>query len=268
MLQIILVHNNNFERNRIIEIGINDLLFATEAKYIEISEQPEIKPLTAFRSFYRELVNLFLEYHWAKFHGNDYHFFGYKNFKKVKQIFRRASRQNQTHTRRLQAVEGIVTKKHLSAWQAAQEFEGFTLIFEDDALFGKNSTDRFLDILNCVSGEFIPSSDNIYFDLAGGLDLNNVIRSSWGASKFSDYVEFSKPTSNTACAYLISQKMAQNFCNTIYIRKNILLLPVDWVMNSVFMRLFKSGEYVTCRHLYPSIFDHGSQKGQFVPWRE
>ena len=266
MLQVILIHNNNKKRNDIIRPSIARLVGDLNARYSEVSDQPEIIPISRLSSLLKEFCQLILEISWAKFHEKSVNLLSYSTFKKAKQILRRANSKNSEGTRRHHAVESIVAAKHIVAWRLAQKFDGYTLIFEDDALFDEKAVDRFARLFDAIRAE-MDFHENVYWDFAGGIDDLAIFGEPCISSNDVGYIDFSIPTTNTACSYLISQKMALNFCDTVDAKPYFFQSPVDWLINGVFMKLSGQGTRIICRHANPPIFQHGSQLGEFRAWR-
>lgn len=266
MLQVILIHNNNKKRNDIIRPSIACLVGELNASYSEVSDQPEIIPVSRLSSLLKEFCQLILEISWAKFHGKRASLVSYSTFKKAKQVLRRANSKNSAGTRRHHAVESIVAAKHIAAWRLAQKFDGYTLIFEDDALFDEEAVDRFARLFDTIRSD-MDFYENIYWDFAGGIDEVAIFGEPCVVSDDIVYIDFSIPTTNTACAYLISQKLALNLCHTVDAKPYFVQAPVDWLINGVFMKLSGQGARIICRHTNPPIFQHGSQLGEFRAWR-
>lgn len=161
------------------------------------------------------------------------------------------------------SIEILVTDKHIRLWQKfTQSDSQFLIIFEDDVCESEHSIDRFRTQVMPI----IPNgSEEIYIDLAGGLsglDLKNpaIIKLVNNNS-----TQWARPITNTACAYGISKSLCEKFLRLIIKNPHYRLLPIDWLMNQMFIDLKRSK--IECIHFNPPVFVHGSTSGNFKSWQ-
>jgi hypothetical protein len=78
---------------------------------------------------------------------------------------------------------------------------------------------------------------------------------------------YSKPVTNTACAYLISRQLVATFPVIFTKRTWLRLIEIDWMMNRLFIRMANKGVEYFCMHEDPTILKHGTVTGEYVFWQ-
>jgi hypothetical protein len=272
---LLLIHNNNAERNQVIKHGIislaNHIQQLYKTKIIEISYQPELRDHGTLLAFAGDLLYQYLGYKWAKYRLLPPSF-SRTLCETLKHVFKRYvldKNQSLTRWRRSSSIEVTVTDKHIRGWDAFLESgEEVLIVFEDDAIFNQNSIDRIYDMLtNCFTYYL---DQNLYIDLAGGCALSDLGIHKLALSKSGGWTAYQKPVTNTACSYLLNRTIAQNFRRELTKNPTLRLIGIDWMMNALFMKLFRS-EYgednrFTCFHSDPPVFTHGSVTRHFEAW--
>jgi GR25 family glycosyltransferase involved in LPS biosynthesis len=168
--------------------------------------------------------------------------------------------------KRNSCIEMFVSDKHIRAWTAFLEKGSDCLIcFEDDAVFRSDSIQRLMALLDELSPSQLDRP--LYVDLAGGCSLDALsiqnLEESWDGS----FRRYSKPVTNTACAYLLSKPLVAMFVETITRRPWVRLIGIDWMMNKLLMHIADEGVQCACMHSDPTIFKHGTTTGEFVSWQ-
>lgn len=165
------------------------------------------------------------------------------------------------------AIEMVVTAKHLKAWRVfVEQGSDFLLVLEDDAVFKPDSF-RLLE----RAREHIETSGaggDFYMDLAGGLDINVLEVSAIMQLRTNGFIEFARPVTNTACAYVLNAATAAAFLRIIDRRPWFRYLAIDWLINMLMVtRLNDSGRKFVCLHAFPPVLAHGSTTGAYVAWQ-
>lgn len=266
-IALALVHNNNAVRNAHIQPSLNELrarLSQTHAvSLIEVSAQAPIEPHGVPMALLRDAIYQLLDRDWRRYRRLPVQLlplhvarFAWGSVKK----YARGARTWQRNS----AVEMVVTDKHVRAWSAFLDTGSDCLIcFEDDAVFKSDSIDRLVALLDAPDLLDGP----LYADLAGGcsqeaLQIHN-LEVSWDGS----FRRYSKPVTNTACAYLLSRPLATRFCQSVARRPWLRLIGIDWLMNTCLMQMADDGERCACLHADPTIFKHGTTTGEYVSWQ-
>jgi hypothetical protein len=266
-ITLALVHNNNAVRNAHIQPSLNELRArlaqAHAVSSIEVSAQAAIEPHGVPMALLRDAIYQLLDRGWRRYRRLPVQLLPLHVARFAWGSVRKYARGARTW-RRNSAVETVVTDKHLRAWSAFLDTGGDYLIcFEDDAVFKGDSIDRLVALLaepNLVDGP-------LYADLAGGctreaLQIHN-LEVSWDGS----FRHYSKPVTNTACAYLLSRPLAARFCEIVARRPWLRLIGIDWLMNTCLMHMAADGVRCACFHADPTIFKHGTTTGEYVSWQ-
>ena len=159
-------------------------------------------------------------------------------------------------------VEKAVTRKHAQAWRDfASSSDTELLILESDA----GVTDSTVAVLKTLLED--PSGLPCYVNLAGGLDpkaLGIDLLSAQSRQDNAPLTTYSKPVTNTSCAYLINQPMAHLVLE--YLEREPLdeQLGIDWLWNAVF--LANQEVPIECLHAQPPAIIHGSTQGLTKSW--
>jgi hypothetical protein len=262
-IKICLLHNNEKDRLNYIRPKIDSLVSEISKKHLvsfdEISEQNE-KDINIFELISRDIFSFKLQRKYKKYiHKNnklfmyDFLVFIFRLFKQL--IF------NTKKYRGKRKIEMIVSEKHVQAYLKSIEYDAdFLIIFENDAIFKENSIKKILETfdLELNLGAFI--------DLAGGYSFGELNYQKILSKTENGFLYFSKPVTNTACAYILNKKQIQTLIMYILKYKNIRQQSIDWLLNAVFIRQTQDKIDVQCLHSDPSILNHGSFTGEFNSW--
>ena len=139
------------------------------------------------------------------------------------------------------------------------------MCFEDDTVFKDDSVQRVNDLLDKLSG--IDSDSPIYVDLAGGCKVEELKIGSLEIGKDDCFRFYSKPVTNTACAYLMNRLLVAFFYDIITKKPWLRLVGIDWMMNKLFIHMANDGVKCVCMHADPTIFKHGTATGEYVSWQ-
>lgn len=168
------------------------------------------------------------------------------------------------NTRNKRAVEGKVSNKHIRAWKKfCESLHEFAIICEDDVVIETDSLARFSQL---VLGK-IEVSQMIYIDLAGGCDLSELTVDGLVDVENGSVIVAKKPFTNTACAYLVSRPLVLKFLECLKEAPEIEFYPIDWLINSIFIKLEANDFKINCLHFKPPIFSHGSAVGVYKSWQ-
>jgi len=165
------------------------------------------------------------------------------------------------------AIEMYVTSKHVRAWEEFVETGAdYLVVLEDDVFFGPDAAARFNE---SVLPALVESPERlVYIDLAGGLAPLELRIGPLEAGRKGDAIYYSKPVTNTACAYLINRDLARYFVAAIVDTPHLRMIGIDWLMNKMFMSMAGGCPTAVCVHFRPTIFQHGSFTGQYVSWQK
>jgi hypothetical protein len=157
-------------------------------------------------------------------------------------------------------VEKIVTRKHISAWNAGSEFD-FTIVVEDDALVSDGVGD-FGEQFRSVILDATKKDNEAYIDIAGGYPLRLVAPR---RVKVSGGTVFSQTLfTNTACVYGMNAPLLERFRTFVFENPEFLELGVDFLINAILsQRVSRLGTSV---HFTQEIIAHGSMKGKYESW--
>ena len=156
----------------------------------------------------------------------------------------------------------VLTDKHIRAWAAFLETGGdFLICFEDDAMFKDDSNQRVADLLDTLSRKNCDTP--IYVDLAGGCELDELKIGNLETGRDASFRFYSKPVTNTACAYLMSRSLVTSFYEIVTRRPWLRLIGADWMINKLLMLMESDGVTCDCMHAEPTIFKHGSATGEY-----
>jgi|688.fasta_scaffold14784_5 hypothetical protein len=159
-------------------------------------------------------------------------------------------------------VEKIVTRKHISAWNAGSEFD-FTIVVEDDAVVGKD-LNLLAPILLMEVTRSIESGSATYLDIAGGYPLDLI------ATKHSivqdGFVSATIVFTNTACVYGFNRFLAKAMSDAVTRAPKMRELGVDFLMNALFLEISNSSS--RCVHFTMDAIRHGSMDGKYKSWTQ
>jgi hypothetical protein len=159
-------------------------------------------------------------------------------------------------------VEKIVTRKHVSAWNAGSEFD-FTIVVEDDAVLG-NEINRLAPILHVEIKKAIESGSSSYLDIAGGYPLDSIM--SKHSTVQDGFVSATSLFTNTACVYGFNRFLANAMLDAVQRAPKLRELGVDFLMNLLFMKFSNSSSQ--CVHFTMDAIRHGSMNGKYESWTQ
>lgn len=267
---IALIHNNNMERNAYVRPQLEKMVHGLNpfiaAKKIEISFQPELKAHGTAMAFMRDLMYRKLDREWHRYRLvkpltllRD--FVGFLKGSLIKYVIEYDKIGKPWKT--TSAIEVLVTDKHVRAWGAFLDTRAdFLLCFEDDVIFKGDSVQRINELFGALRRRNLGAP--IYVDLAGGCKLDELRIDNLASSQDAYFRHYSKPVTNTACAYLVSRDLVAAFHSILTRRPWLRLIGADWMMNSLFVRLDNDGVECVCMHAAPTIFEHGTATGEYV----
>ena len=266
---ISLIHNNDTERLALIRPDINRLADKlkqkVEIELHEINYQPNLKPVPIYIGLLRDLMYWKLKRSWNRYNKINNKFIlldiSYFIFKSIKKYFNR-----HTRTKWLKSciIELYVTNKHIKAFSNALEQKAdFLLVFEDDAVFKKDSTDKVFDLITDLEKN---NKTPTYIDLGGGCQFDEPENSNMKPKRDKQFKYYIKPVTNTACCYLINNEQLKLFDYFLTRKPLLRYIGVDWMLNKLFIVQSKIGIISNCRHADPTFFNHGSVTGEFTAW--
>jgi hypothetical protein len=167
--------------------------------------------------------------------------------------------------RRISQIETLVTAKHIAAWQGFLETDATHLLCcEDDLVIKADSAERLKSLL---AGPDLGVGLR-YIDLAGGLPLDKLGIDRLEASRDGDKTFYVRAVTNTACCYLLSRPLAEQFMAQIILKPELRLVGIDWMMNAMLMTLAANRVHCDALHFQPPIFNHGTFTGDYVSWMQ
>jgi hypothetical protein len=160
-------------------------------------------------------------------------------------------------------IERYVTNKHIGAWvKFVKNNSDYLIVLEDDVLLKVGTQKQIHGFLSFLQRQ---SQGPLYIDIAGGLSVESLGISRLIKSNLNGQLNFYKPVTNTAAGYVLNAELAKHFLGELKKTPKYKKLPIDWLMNSIFMKS-KPGQ-IECIHYNPSIFIHGSNLGYVESWQ-
>jgi hypothetical protein len=270
---IALIHNNDVQRNAYIRPQLEKMAVALggacRAETMEFSFQPRIKSHSIGMAFMRDAMYRRLHREWHHYRllkpvplVRDIAGFLKGSF--IKWIVERDS--TGASWQRNSAIEVTVTEKHIRAWgRFLDSGADFLICFEDDAVFREDSVPRIESLLRLVGQGNLDA--RIYVDLAGGCKLEQLRIDNLESSHDAGFKFYSKPVTNTACAYFMSRELVIAFHSVLTRKPWLRLIGIDWMMNSLFIKIEHDGIECVCMHATPTIIKHGTTTGEYVSWQ-
>lgn len=259
------IHNGELAQSPAQRV-IGELFAAGEVnEVIEIHEQPPLEP--------RILTEELLE--WRRFQGQLEKRWR-AHLDRSSSLMDRASTLNQVIYRaklglsrdflRRQSmarqVEKAVTAKHVASWQSFLDSHHVVLIVvESDA----TTTDLLIPALKTVK-KAMQDDQPTYVNIAGGLDVRDLKIEHLMHSSIPGFVSFSRPVTNTSCAYAMNREFAQRLLSFLTESPQSRELGIDWLFNALFLELMAEDASVTCWHADPPALIHGSLAGVTRSW--
>ncbi len=231
----------------------------------EFSYQPVITGHSYFKYLRRCFIYEVLNYRWIRYRKLSYNL---KSFiGSLITLFSKSVKGFSTDKKlKFSEIETFVTDKHLRAWFSALEGFDAVLVFEDDVFFNFDSINRFNFLINSID-----LKEKCYFDLAGGLDkeLLNIYQLLDLENSPDGLLCYKKIVTNTACAYLITKPLLQDFCDLIVSNPSNRIIGIDWLINYLSICLEGTNvKNLKCYHSEPPIFQHGSFTGKYESWQK
>jgi len=271
---VALIHNHNAERNAYIRPQLEKLAVSLDAcvapvKKIEVSFQSEVVPHSTAMAFVRDVMYRKLDREWHRYRllkplSLPRDIVGFIKGSSIKYIVERNTVG--ASWKRSSAIEATVTDKHIRAWgRFLDAGADFLVCFEDDAVYKDDSVQKMNELFDALRRKNIGAP--LYVDLAGGCKLDELKIGNLETGQDDSFKFYSKPVTNTACAYLMSRPLVECFHAILTRRPWLRLIGIDWMMNSLFIRLANNGVECLCMHATPTIFKHGTTTGEYVSWQ-
>jgi hypothetical protein len=262
-----LIHNNNAQRNAHIQPTLDELRATLSQRFrvarLSASFQPGIRPHNMPMALVRDLIYEALARDWERYRLLRSRFLPSEALRFLVASFRKYASGSGRDWKRNSFVELALTDKHIRAWGSFLDSDGdFLICFEDDAVFKEDSVQRVNALIDTLARRNIDSP--IYVDLAGGCKLDELKISNLEIGRDPCFRFYSKPVTNTACAYLMSRSLVTIFYGTIIRRPWLRLIGADWLMNKLFILMGNDGVDCVCMHADPTIFEHGSATGEYA----
>lgn len=159
--------------------------------------------------------------------------------------------------------ERCAANKHLLAWRHCVDGDfDVMLVLESDVIFPTGSSEGLVAMIREVSVDA-----PFYVDLAGGFLFSDLGMSELVTAPRTiagiNFATFSKPVTNTTCAYMIDKSLAKMLIEKVEEHPDMELSPVDWMLNAAFIRLVANGVTIRCLHSDPPYLVHGSFAGNY-----
>ena len=243
-----MIHNNNIERNSLINPSLKSLAQfiranGLEVNIFEVSQQNNIASIDEELAYFRRDLLGQIEKEWSIYLGSSV-------------VLNRLQPINEKDKKN-GVIELMLTDKHIRAWDRFFDSDANLLIvFEDDAIIPEENYERFLSIINKALN--YDDKQGLYIDLAGGFPLESLGVNQLFKKDDDGVIHFSKPVTNTACSYILNKRIVEKFKGLILLTPILRFIPADWMLNKLFIELDRLGSEVNCFHTYPPVFKHGS----------
>jgi hypothetical protein len=153
------------------------------------------------------------------------------------------------------------TGKQIRAWQYALDTDwDFLLVVEDDVVLN----DGYVALAGQISAYLQKASLGrpIFASLADAYSAEQLGIGSLIERREAGLIFFKRPVSNTAAAYLANRSLLSAFLNEINARPSLQRIPVDWMINEMFMTgAWLRKQKIECFHSENGIFVNRSLKG-------
>tara|TARA_A100001011_G_scaffold303316_1_gene317281 strand:+ start:1056 stop:1877 length:822 start_codon:yes stop_codon:yes gene_type:complete len=264
-----LIHNNSIDRFDL-RNQIQNLAKKLNIDFFEIYKQRNnLKINFTFKLKLRILRIYFLRFFYNLKHKKEFSLNFYSllfksllNFNKsiINLIFKNANENKQDYKHIM--IESLVTKKHIKAWKHfLKSKKEIMVIFEDDAIC-KNDTEKRLKDFIFKINDF--DFDYIYIDLAGGLDLKDVIPARMIKKSNYEFLLLDGIFTNTACSYLINRNLIKLLYKEYHKSKLNRSFPIDHLINKLGLKIKQN---IISIHFHNPLFTHGSFKGNIKSWQ-
>lgn len=267
-----IVHNQNATRNDYLFPHIEALMASLTQHRAVISmeawAQPEVYSHGVGMALLRDFLYFKLDREWSR-----YRLLPVKSsIRAARVFFKNAIKkyvppgEQATRWMRNSHIETIVTDKHIRLWQQFLDTDmRYLVVFEDDAVFKDDSIQRFCALHQQLM--LMQPDLPIYVDLGGGCALDQLAISKLESGHEAGFRYYRKPTTNTACAYMLNRATVKLFTQHLVRRPWLRLIGIDWMMNKLFMLSNLEDNQVHCAHADPSVFQHGSTTGHYTTWQ-
>lgn len=160
-------------------------------------------------------------------------------------------------------IERFVTFKHIKAWEKfIQSDSSYLIVLEDDVLPDLDIEKNIHNFFSLLCGW---GNDKLYIDIAGGIPIEQLNIHQLIRDVTKGRLNFNRPVTNTAAGYALNRNLALYFLKILKVRPHFRRLPIDWLMNSIFME--SEREKIHCMHYCPPILIHGSCYGHVDSWQ-
>ena len=271
-LSLVRIHNNEPSQGSVESAELISRIASSQSfsvQTVEVSEQPTLLTLPQFNHPRRELVGRRnrqrkLELSWYIYLGSKFLL-----IKRIKSLIGQSifvvavivDRNKLAQELRIMQIERFVTAKHVKGLRdSAKLGAAISFVLEVDAIAHENSIWQIEEIFDLLSTN---SDHSVYFNVAGGLDQEDIGISGLARRHSSSVDSFETAVSNTSCAYAINEIFLNDFLKFIDSNPNVLNFGIDWVFNSFFLNLDNK---VVCFHSSPPALSHGSFTGKSESW--
>ena len=267
-LLIVLIHNNENE-NPSREVAENLMHGINGTDLVEVSEQADFSQKIFLSQLFRHLLmQVRIEDLWRTYRGKQSVISrlkaGINFFYRILLLLVRPKIRRREW--RIREIEIILSLKHLTSWQIFQQSDASQLlVLENDAAWIEDESKEIPQLLELLTG-----TSPTYLNLAGGLNLKELgielLIETLDESPRKNSLTFSKPITNTSCAYAVNRPLVNSFLSHIENFPEQKSLGVDWLINGVFLKMTDNSIDVTCVHSWPPILHHGSMTGISNSW--
>jgi hypothetical protein len=267
-----IVHNQKVARNDYLFPHVEALMTALSHRHsvvrMEAWSQPELQPHRVGMALLRDFLYFQLEREWSR-----YRLLPVKSpIRAARVFFKNAIKKYASPSEatfrwmRNSQIETIVTDKHIRIWQQFLDTDmRYLVVFEDDAVFKDDSIKRFSALHQRLS--LINQDVPIYIDLGGGCTVDQLAVSKLESRQEPGFRHYKKPTTNTACAYMLNRATVKLFVQHLVRRPWLRLIGIDWMMNKLFILSDIADDQFYCTHTDPTMFQHGSTTGHYTTWQ-
>lgn len=274
-IAVVLIHNNNAERNNQIIPKLKELTkflsteFETKMYDFSFQPDPEIYNLKWFKFkkiflwIKREISvtkNIYRFYKFIKLNFPILRGFKYFLIETIQKFLHLGFQK----FLKVNFIISILSDKHIRAWSLLVEENDYLLVFEDDAKFYDHSFDSIKKVLKLAIES---QKQNVYINLAEGLDISYMDKELKLYEK-DQMIFYKSVVTNTTCAYLMSSHLAKKILGIILTMPELRLMPIDRLIDQAGMILHISNIETLCAHCSPPIIGHGSVSGEFKSFRD
>ena len=266
-----IVHNNSKDRIAL-RNRLKKLANKLNINFFEIHKQRKnLKIKFSFKYKFTILRIYFLRIFYNLLHKKEFSFnffclilSGFLNLNKyiINIIFKNGNEINNIYKHIL--IESLVTEKHIKAWKHfLKSKKEIMIVFEDDAICKDDTEERLKDLFTKTKSF---NFNNIFIDLAGGLNLENIIPSRSIKISNDEFLLLKGIYTNTACSYLVSRNLIKLFYSEYQKTKSNKYFPIDHLLNKLGLKI-KKNFAISSIHFKNPLFTHGSFKGNIKSWQ-